>query len=368
MSFWSAFGFADSRSVARTMSERPLNAQRRTVEKPWDRVTAAKANATSAQTRRDKESKLEAQRTATQSRAQAEKATVERPARDQQSRETRAPEGKKSTKPKGSVQYMPYDKYAKSFGRFTVGDRRARHARSASPDKQPSKDKPRSPSPQRRPSKESVKSSNSDSRRSSREAHARTTDTTAAPKPPPASPRRSPPKATQAKAPPRPSAPAGTSGATAPSPKASFFKFDFPTAPPPGPAAPSKKPSFFTFDRAPPKATRAAPPPKYSGTPEFSDRRKRRAGTEPRPESAGSSQTKPPPSAPQPFADLRRAHLVTLGFAETATPRGDELKGAYRKAAMRWHPDRPHNQSNPEKATEMFQKAKASYDFLIGSK
>jgi curved DNA-binding protein len=52
-------------------------------------------------------------------------------------------------------------------------------------------------------------------------------------------------------------------------------------------------------------------------------------------------------------------HYDTLGLAETATP--EEIKGAYRKLAMQWHPDR--NQGNPE-AEEKFKTISAAYEIL----
>jgi DnaJ-class molecular chaperone len=49
----------------------------------------------------------------------------------------------------------------------------------------------------------------------------------------------------------------------------------------------------------------------------------------------------------------------TLGVAQTATP--DEIKSAYRKLAMQWHPDR--NQGNPE-ATAKFKDISSAYEIL----
>jgi len=48
----------------------------------------------------------------------------------------------------------------------------------------------------------------------------------------------------------------------------------------------------------------------------------------------------------------------------------EELRAAYKQAAMRWHPDRPAWRSAGEAearhATEMFQKVKEAYDLLSG--
>jgi curved DNA-binding protein len=52
-------------------------------------------------------------------------------------------------------------------------------------------------------------------------------------------------------------------------------------------------------------------------------------------------------------------HYETLGVAQTAT--ADEIKSAYRKLAMQWHPDR--NQGNAE-ATAKFKEISAAYETL----
>eukprot|EP00927_Polykrikos_kofoidii_P043608 TRINITY_DN37690_c0_g1_i1.p1 TRINITY_DN37690_c0_g1~~TRINITY_DN37690_c0_g1_i1.p1 ORF type:complete len:954 (-),score=157.45 TRINITY_DN37690_c0_g1_i1:191-3052(-) len=61
----------------------------------------------------------------------------------------------------------------------------------------------------------------------------------------------------------------------------------------------------------------------------------------------------------------RETYLDLLGFGPLAEPSAEELKQAYRKMAMRWHPDRPHNQSCAEEATKMFQAAKEAYDYFM---
>jgi len=48
-----------------------------------------------------------------------------------------------------------------------------------------------------------------------------------------------------------------------------------------------------------------------------------------------------------------------------ADPSEEELKHAYRKMAMRWHPDRPHNRDKAAEATEQFQAAKEAYDYFM---
>jgi DnaJ-class molecular chaperone len=54
-----------------------------------------------------------------------------------------------------------------------------------------------------------------------------------------------------------------------------------------------------------------------------------------------------------------RTHYETLGIAEGASP--DEIKSAYRKLAMQWHPDR--NQGNAE-AEEKFKEISGAYEVL----
>ena len=40
------------------------------------------------------------------------------------------------------------------------------------------------------------------------------------------------------------------------------------------------------------------------------------------------------------------------------------IRKAYRKAALKWHPDRPHNHENAAEATAKFQAVKDAYDQL----
>lgn len=41
-----------------------------------------------------------------------------------------------------------------------------------------------------------------------------------------------------------------------------------------------------------------------------------------------------------------------------------DLKAAYRKAALRSHPDRPQNKGRAQEATAEFQRVKAAFDLL----
>ena len=51
---------------------------------------------------------------------------------------------------------------------------------------------------------------------------------------------------------------------------------------------------------------------------------------------------------------------MTLGVSKTATD--DEIKKAYRKLALKWHPDK--NQDKKEEATEKFKTICEAYEVL----
>mmetsp|Transcript_22259 Transcript_22259/g.50846 ORF Transcript_22259/g.50846 Transcript_22259/m.50846 type:complete len:633 (+) Transcript_22259:52-1950(+) len=59
--------------------------------------------------------------------------------------------------------------------------------------------------------------------------------------------------------------------------------------------------------------------------------------------------------------------LRTLGLPPRGDPSVAEIKSAYRKAALKAHPDRPHNHARKEQATEEFQRVKAAFDLLVGA-
>lgn len=57
-----------------------------------------------------------------------------------------------------------------------------------------------------------------------------------------------------------------------------------------------------------------------------------------------------------------------LGLSPGFSP--DDVRAAYKRAAMKWHPDRPNwrtaSKAEVRHATEMFQKCKDAYDLLVG--
>eukprot|EP00747_Dinoflagellata_sp_TGD_P025766 gnl/TRDRNA2_/TRDRNA2_131471_c0_seq2.p1 gnl/TRDRNA2_/TRDRNA2_131471_c0~~gnl/TRDRNA2_/TRDRNA2_131471_c0_seq2.p1 ORF type:complete len:672 (+),score=204.37 gnl/TRDRNA2_/TRDRNA2_131471_c0_seq2:107-2122(+) len=57
-------------------------------------------------------------------------------------------------------------------------------------------------------------------------------------------------------------------------------------------------------------------------------------------------------------------YLEVLGLPPGQVPSLQELKVAYRKAAMRAHPDRQENHERKEEATKEFQRVKAAFDYL----
>src|ERR1700747_1899290 len=60
----------------------------------------------------------------------------------------------------------------------------------------------------------------------------------------------------------------------------------------------------------------------------------------------------------------KRDYYEVLGVPRTSTP--DEIKSAYRKAALKWHPDR--NPKEKEIAGEKFREATEAYTVLSDAK
>mmetsp|Transcript_51144 Transcript_51144/g.79953 ORF Transcript_51144/g.79953 Transcript_51144/m.79953 type:complete len:817 (+) Transcript_51144:58-2508(+) len=123
-----------------------------------------------------------------------------------------------------------------------------------------------------------------------------------------------------------------------------------PAPPPPPPQMRSKAPP----KQPPHKAAQASPT--ASPAPKTATSGSSKSAPEAKPKAA------PPPSRPSPgpmeLLDLKP------GFND------DDLRAAYKRAAMRWHPDRPAwraaGEAEVQHATEMFQKCKDAYDVLSG--
>lgn len=64
------------------------------------------------------------------------------------------------------------------------------------------------------------------------------------------------------------------------------------------------------------------------------------------------------------MAQEKRDYYETLGVSKTAS--ADEIKSAYRKLAMKWHPDR--NPDNKEEATRKFSEISEAYEILSDPK
>jgi len=58
----------------------------------------------------------------------------------------------------------------------------------------------------------------------------------------------------------------------------------------------------------------------------------------------------------------RAVALACLGLK--VTPSADELRRAYKDAALRWHPDRQQNHANADEAKERFQEVQAAFEYL----
>lgn len=58
----------------------------------------------------------------------------------------------------------------------------------------------------------------------------------------------------------------------------------------------------------------------------------------------------------------RAAALACLGLQ--GKPEHDEIRRAYKQAALKWHPDRPQNHGCTEEAKQHFLQVRAAFDFL----
>eukprot|EP00746_Dinoflagellata_sp_MGD_P124950 gnl/MRDRNA2_/MRDRNA2_59622_c0_seq1.p1 gnl/MRDRNA2_/MRDRNA2_59622_c0~~gnl/MRDRNA2_/MRDRNA2_59622_c0_seq1.p1 ORF type:complete len:583 (+),score=106.70 gnl/MRDRNA2_/MRDRNA2_59622_c0_seq1:96-1844(+) len=79
--------------------------------------------------------------------------------------------------------------------------------------------------------------------------------------------------------------------------------------------------------------------------------------------SAKSSQSSSNANPPRVASKLTREQaLAHLGLGKDAT--NEEVRKAYKQAALRWHPDRRQNHGNEEEAKKRFQEAKEAFDYF----
>mmetsp|Transcript_62393 Transcript_62393/g.97103 ORF Transcript_62393/g.97103 Transcript_62393/m.97103 type:complete len:856 (-) Transcript_62393:93-2660(-) len=124
------------------------------------------------------------------------------------------------------------------------------------------------------------------------------------------------------------------------------------------------RPSSPSAKRSKPTSPTACGPSMSS--PRASERRssRRHASMPPRPPSPRAPQAPLPPRPVSPTR-TRASALMCLGL--TGNPSKEELRRAYKQAAMLWHPDRPQNHSCAEEAKHKFQDVKAAFDLLQNS-
>lgn len=71
-----------------------------------------------------------------------------------------------------------------------------------------------------------------------------------------------------------------------------------------------------------------------------------------------------PGKAPTSKGSTRSLRLQALGLPPDSNPTPEELRAAYKRAALQWHPDRPHNHERVEEAAAKFRQAKEAYEVL----
>eukprot|EP00927_Polykrikos_kofoidii_P077301 TRINITY_DN74257_c0_g1_i1.p1 TRINITY_DN74257_c0_g1~~TRINITY_DN74257_c0_g1_i1.p1 ORF type:complete len:344 (-),score=76.01 TRINITY_DN74257_c0_g1_i1:69-1100(-) len=118
--------------------------------------------------------------------------------------------------------------------------------------------------------------------------------------------------------------------------------------------APPTSPPVSSPQKGEPRSPGAVPPltpPATTASPSF----------EMPADGGGSGASIAPAAAARGDVDWR---LKALGLEDSASlPSQQELRAAYRRAALRWHPDRPHN-AGVEEATENFRLAREAYESL----
>jgi len=87
-------------------------------------------------------------------------------------------------------------------------------------------------------------------------------------------------------------------------------------------------------------------------------------GEQQRPRQPPPSARSERPAAAVPMPITSHAALAALQLPTSSVPPLADLKAAYRKAALRCHPDRPQNRDRQDAATAEFQRVKAAFDLL----
>mmetsp|Transcript_19984 Transcript_19984/g.36079 ORF Transcript_19984/g.36079 Transcript_19984/m.36079 type:complete len:544 (+) Transcript_19984:161-1792(+) len=80
-------------------------------------------------------------------------------------------------------------------------------------------------------------------------------------------------------------------------------------------------------------------------------------------ESNERNERSPPPPPAASKALTRAEALKCLGIS-SSDPTADEIRKAYKQAALLWHPDRQQNHERKEEATRKFQDTRAAFEFL----
>jgi len=96
-----------------------------------------------------------------------------------------------------------------------------------------------------------------------------------------------------------------------------------------------------------PRRRAATPPPVRTNAP-------------PRP----PSQPPPSPSSASVTTMTRPSALACLGITCIGNPTLEDVRRAYKQAALKWHPDRQQNHACPEEAKNRFQEVRAAFEFL----
>eukprot|EP00927_Polykrikos_kofoidii_P035896 TRINITY_DN30394_c0_g1_i1.p1 TRINITY_DN30394_c0_g1~~TRINITY_DN30394_c0_g1_i1.p1 ORF type:complete len:761 (-),score=105.13 TRINITY_DN30394_c0_g1_i1:567-2849(-) len=117
------------------------------------------------------------------------------------------------------------------------------------------------------------------------------------------------------------------------------------------PSASAASPRKSSASAASPRRSSGAIPRRPAGTP--ASARLNNSTSAPLPRLPPAAKKRPP---------ARLTALARLGLERTVS--SDELKYAYKQAALKWHPDRPHNRECADEAKCRFQEVKAAFDYL----